>query len=56
MPKKKVKKNIIPKRVLEKAQSLPPQKRKRYLKKFAISFAKGVAGAAGAAATIGIIY
>jgi len=60
MPKKKVKKslkkNIIPKKVLIEAQSLPPKERKRYLKKFAISFAKGVAGAAGAAATIGIIY
>jgi len=54
--KKGIKKNIIPKKVLKEAQSLPPKERKRYLKKFAISFAKGVAGAAGAAATIGIIY
>jgi hypothetical protein len=59
MPKKKVKKSLKKrklKKVLKEAQSLPPQERKIFLKKFAISFAKGVAGAAGAIATIGIIY
>jgi len=60
MPKRKVKKTLkkklISPNVLKEAQSLPPQERKRYLKKFAISFAKGVAGAAGAAVTIGVIY
>jgi hypothetical protein len=59
MPKKKVKKTLKKrklKKVLKEAQSLPPQERKIFLKKFAISFAKGIAGAAGAIATIGIIY
>jgi hypothetical protein len=59
MPKKKVKKTLKKrnlKKVLKEAQLLPPQERKIFLKKFAISFAKGIAGAAGAVATIGIIY
>jgi len=42
--------------VLKKAQSLPPNERKIYLKKFVVSFLKGIALAAGAATAATVIY
>jgi len=57
---KKIKNNItksLPsKQKLKQAQTLPPSQRKRFFKKIAISFAKGVTLAAGVAVTFGIIY
>jgi hypothetical protein len=47
---------VIPDSVLQKATVLPPKKRKRFLNKYAVSFLKGSAIAAGVIATTYVVY
>ena len=51
-----IKKSLPSPKVLREAESLSPAKRKRFLKKLAVSFAKGAAVTAGVAVTIGVTY
>jgi hypothetical protein len=54
--KNDIKKSLPSKKKLREAEKLPPAERKRFLKKLAISFAKGAAASAGVALTIGVTY
>jgi len=49
-------KKVLVSDVLKKAETLPPNRRKNYLKKFAVSFFKGAALAAGVATATALIY
>lgn len=54
--KNDIKKSLPSKKKLREAEKLPPAQRKRFLKKLAVSFAKGAAASAGVALTLGITY
>lgn len=54
--KNEIQRSLPSKQKLRQAETLPPAKRKVFLRKLAVSFAKGAAIAAGAAVTIGITY